>query len=495
MTDRPTVHTARGPVVGRRAGDVLRFAGIPFARPRRFRPPEDVRPWREPRDAGGFGPDAPQPAGSSLDGLVGAPTRPWDEDDCLTVNVWTPAADAGRRPVLVWLHGGGFLSGSGSEPWYDGTRTAAAHDVVLVTLNYRLGVFGFLRLAGLLDGDHAASGNTGLLDQLAGLRWVRDNVEAFGGDPGNVTLFGQSAGASSAAALLAAPDARGLFAKVVIQSGGVLEPNGAEEAESVADRFLRSAGLDRSTAAELLTAPAEQVLRRQAAFCATTMPDKLGGQLFKPVVDGDLLPTGLLDAVRAGRTAAVPLVVGANRDDARTATGVGPPRPVLEHVVGALLTGLGHPVRETLADYAAPGRDPLVDVMTDWVFHRPATELADAHARAGGAVWAYRFDWCPDPAERPLGACHSMELPFVFDALDHLGATDLYGSAPPRHLARRVNGAWARFARTGDPDPGAWPRYGEDRVTMVFDDESRAVADPNGAAHGRLWRVAVGGDR
>jgi para-nitrobenzyl esterase len=320
------VRTPYGLVAGNQENDVAVFRGIPYARPPvgelRFRAPLPPEPWDGPRDATRFGPIAMQNP-SPMDSVFGRVERPAASEDCLTLNVWTPAVSSEflvpgsesapfqpgarnqgpgtRRPVMVWIHGGAFVGGSGSTPWYDGTSFAARGDVVLVTLNYRLGALGFLHLADLGGDAFAGSGNIGILDQVAALRWVRDSIAAFGGDPENVTIFGESAGAMSVGTLLGLPEARGLFRRAILQSGGAGNIKPAEAATEIARQMLAALDLGPHQLESLRTVPAEALLTAQAKV---TEANRGGtGIPFEPVIDGTVLPGPVLDSVAAGEAA------------------------------------------------------------------------------------------------------------------------------------------------------------------------------------------------
>ena len=270
----PIVQTSYGELRGTRAEGLHIFRGVPFARPpagaRRFRPPERPAAWAGVRDATRFGPAAPQSLG--LLGPVFSLGITRMDEDCLSLNVWTPGVDSRRRPVLVWIHGGAFVLGAGSQSLYDGAVLARRGDVVVVTINYRLGSLGFLRLRELSGGRLPASGNEGLLDQIAALEWVRDEIAAFGGDPGNVTIFGESAGAMSCAALLGAPRARGLFHRAILQSGAANYVSPAETASAVAEEFLAALRIRRRRIADLLSLPPERLVEAQARLFFTLRP-------------------------------------------------------------------------------------------------------------------------------------------------------------------------------------------------------------------------------
>ena len=362
------VETTEGRIQGVSQGGINVFRGIPYARPPveglRFRRPQRHTAWSESRDATRFGPAAPQNA-DPLDHLWGGfPVAP--HEDCLTLNVWTPGLDDSRRPVMVWLHGGAFVIGSGSEYWFEGTRLARRGDVVVVTINYRLGVFGFLDLSETEGKEYEESGNCGLLDQVAALEWVRENIERFGGDPQNVTIFGESAGAVSVSCLMAMPKARGLFHRAIAQSGGPNLVRSRDVSHAVARAFLKSLGI--RDVDRLRSVPMRTLLKAQARFLKT---NEFGGDaVFGPVVDGDTLPERPLHAIRSGSARNVALLAGATRDEARLWSLYAPilrwTRPhalerVLTHVVGDRW-------REVVDAYAAraPKRAPVTSPWRSW---------------------------------------------------------------------------------------------------------------------------------
>jgi para-nitrobenzyl esterase len=447
--------TPGGTVRGVRSGDVTAFHGIPYAdSTSRFRPPRPVAPWPGVHAADRFGPYAPQ---------VGRPGGA--EDGCLTVNVWTPGT-GGALPVLVWLHGGRYLDGSGAADWTDGTRLAATGEVVVVTLNYRLGAFGFLHLGDRLPAEFATSGTVGLQDQVAALRWVRDSIAAFGGDPGNVTIFGESAGGSSVAALLTMPEAGGLFHRAIAQSPPTERVFDREAADRVTGRLMTLLEVD--DARQLLSRPAGDVLDAQRRLLAEH-PGPGSRQPFRPVVDGVSLPLAPLEAARLGRYANVPIILGTNRDEAGLM------------VSEPWFAGIEAEVAER-APAGSATRELAVAELTETEYLLPTIRFAEALADSGAAVWNYVFAWHA-PGR---GAYHSIEIPFVFDNLDRPGVDQFCGPHPPRDLAVRIGRAWRQFARTGAPPD--WPRY---RQAMVFGAEDTVVADPHretrvaGATHRR----------
>ncbi|MFM7536256.1 MAG: carboxylesterase/lipase family protein [Acidimicrobiales bacterium] len=484
----PIVEIVSGRLSGRARDGVTLFAGIPYAEApvgdRRFGAPHPHPGWTGVREATSFGKVAPQGVGAT-EAMAGGGPPDWSED-CLFLNVQTPACDAGRRPVLVWIHGGGFTSGAGSIPWYDGSAFCRNGDVVVVTINYRLGAFGFLHLAG-------ADANPGLADQVAALAWVRDNIAAFGGDPGNVTVFGESAGGMSVATLLAVPSARGLFHKAVPQSGAAHHTQDPDRAAEVTERIESRLGV--RGVAGLRSVPAEALLEAQLAAAVEVAQaraasnDDTGLALpFCPVVDGAFLPEAPLDAIRAGRSAPVPLLTGTNRDEWNLFALMGR-SPADE---AALLRRLGRLVEdphELMAIYRESADTADHDaiwsaVMTDRAFRIPAVRLVEAHARQRpDATWLYQFDWASSAFGGRLGSCHALEIPFVFHTLDRKGVALFTGDGPPAALADAMHQAWIAFARSGNPQHDripAWAPYDEiDRTTLHLDLECRITNDPS----------------
>ncbi len=460
---RPVVATPYGAVRGRYEDGVAVFRGVPYAAPpfgaRRFRPPVPPEPWDGIRDAGAFGPTAPKPPYSdAFARYLSDPDIPGD--DCLNLNVWTPEPGPGARlPVLVWLHGGALTRGSSAVPVYDG-RSFARDGVVCVSVNYRLGVEGY----GLFPD---APANPGLRDQLAALEWVRESIGAFGGDPDRVTLAGQSAGAISVGALLAAPRARGLFRRAVLQSG----PPEAADREKVRRMVRRMAGRLRVPAtAEAFAAVDRDLLLRAQAEAGRLGSPVLGGPAFGIVVDGDLVPRDPLDALTDGGAApGVGLLMGWTRDEYRLWL---VPGGLLERVdrLGAVaLAGARarcHCGVDVTRGYRAlhPGAgtaEIVGQLVTDHLLRRPLHRLADARP---GSSYVYEFAW---PSNRPgLGACHALELGFVFGTGETPESRKLAGEGAPAALADAMHGAWVRFATNGDP---GWEAWDATHPVRVFD--------------------------
>lgn len=490
--------TRLGQIQGREKDGILLFAGIPYAAPptgpRRFRPPEPHDGWSGVRDARRFGPAAPQPR---EEGLTSNPQVRWDED-CLTLNVSTPALDDGRRPVLVWIHGGGFRTGQGAIPWYDGRSFARRGDIVTVSLNYRLGALGFTHLEALGGADYASSGLCGILDQIAALDWVRKNIAAFGGDPQQVTVAGESAGAMSVGILLGCPAAEGLFQRAILQSGAAHNTLDRAEGAAVAERLVATLGVGGLD--DLLAVPAEQILDAQVALEHESRQPEfrarnatgLAGMPFQPVRGSDALPHAPIDAVRAGRSSRVRLLVGTNRHE-MTLFGLA---DVDDAKLARIAARIFPDGEKALATYHHdwPGATPgelLVAITTDQVFRIPAIRLAEAHSANGGASHHYLFSWESRAFGGRLKATHALEIPFTFHNLDRPGVDLILGPGPrPDALADAMHAAWIAFIRSGDPscpEVGTWPLYRPGlRKVMELGDRIGLLDDP-GAATRELW--------
>ncbi|WP_285246828.1 carboxylesterase family protein [Pseudarthrobacter sp. efr-133-R2A-89] len=490
----------RGTSLGTDGTTVHRFLGIPYAGPpsgvNRFRPPVPLESWDGVLDCTAAGPAAPQNPESPAP--PGAVPRRWSEDACLNLNVWTPDSGGQPRPVMVWIHGGAYVLGANSDAMYDGARLAAAAGAVVVSINYRLGALGFLHLADLLGDGYAESSNVALLDQLEALRWVRRNIGPFGGDPGNVTIFGESAGAAAIGTLLGMPASEGLFRRAIMQSGTAERYRQPEESARISAAFLDLCGLAPASAAELLTLPVEQLLAAQKGlekrFAAQSYAVPLP---FQPTVGMPSLPAPPLDSVRNGVNSGVDLLIGTNLNEGSFAVEMRPPSPAdpgYPERAAAVLAAAGIPAAQA-AGYAASleavlqrepaGKELLESAIADSLYRQPSNRLLAARRAAGGAgkSFAYLFTWRSPAMGGKLGACHALEIPFVFRHLDAPAAAFLTRGSAPRRLSDAMSGAWASFARTGSPDTVqiAWPEYGHARSTMVFDDETRLEADPRGA--------------
>ncbi|MFJ8362353.1 carboxylesterase/lipase family protein [Streptomyces sp. NPDC093984] len=489
----PVVRTAAGAVRGRREDGLAVFRGIPFAEPpvgeRRFRAPRPVRAWEGTREAYAFGPPPPQEAG--IPGRTGFPDRSLG-DDWLTVNVWTPDPDpAARRPVMVWIYGGAYKIGHAGSPGYDARHIARDGGLVVVTFNYRVGIEGFARIEG-------APANRGLLDQVAALEWVRDNIEAFGGDPEQVTVFGESAGAGSVAALLAMPRAAGLFRRAIAQSvPGTYFSD--ELARDLATAIAAEAGL-RPTAADLSAVEPRRLTDAGQALSAKMLQyqDRWGQVAptmtpFSPVVDGEVLPTTPWRALAGGAGRDVELVTGHNREEYQLFLVLGGMlgRITEEQVTGALRLFAPGPDGEAAYRAAFPDATPdelYERIQSDWLFRMPTLHLAEAQVAGGGRAYAYELTWPAPGGGGVLRACHGLDIPLVFGTftadLGSLLFTDGEPGPEAEALASRFRASWTTFARTGDP---GWPAYDtERRLVQVLDVEPTVTAYPEEASR-RIW--------
>ncbi len=484
-TEAPTVTVRGGVLKGRRSGGVSAFLGVPYAAApfgaNRMRPPQPVTPWTGTRLATEYGPTVPKgdypPQYQPL-----FPEVVIAGDGCLNLNVWTPDPDTTGLPVLVWIHGGSFMNGSGSVGAYDGT--AFARDgVVCVTINYRLAAEGFL----FLDDGIA---NLGLLDQLAALRWVQDNIAAFGGDPDRVTVAGESAGAMSVTTLLAMPMAEGLFAQAIAQSGAAAHALPPQLARMVGGHLADALGVPPTRDAimqvaleTLVDAASKLVVEVQTA------PDPAKwGQLalsllpFAPAVDGAVLPAAPLEAMTAGQGGGIPLMIGSNRDEARLFLVAANTIDLIDEaaLIGAAsvygLTPDGVAVYRANRPGGSAG-DILAAVITDWFFGIPAIRVAEARAAATAPTWMYRFDHPEPDANHRLGACHAVEVAFVFDTTARQDTRPLIGDMPSPAAADTAHQAWVSFITDGTP--GWSPYLISGRATGLLTDKITEVNDPS----------------
>ncbi len=485
----PVVETSLGAVRGFEDQGVRVHRAIPFAAPPvgplRFAAPQPASPWSGERDGLRFGPAPPQPVDglSRTLGLLG-PELETDED-CLTLNVHAPAAalaDGDARPVMVWLHGGAFLTGASSGPVYDGRALARAGDVVVVTLNYRVGALGFLALEG-------APANRGLLDQIAALRFIRDEIHAFGGDPARVTVFGESAGAGSLCCLLAMPAARGLFHRAIVQSAapeGLLDPS---EAQARSEILAGELALANPSLDDFRKVPVDPLIEAQAA-CAEPGPRRIG-MFFAPVVGGEDLPRPPLQAVADGCADDVALIVTTTAQEMQLyhlmeGFPALPDEALRGYVQSRLPAGLPDAAQRAAAlvdAYAKVSDDPLdrfFAVETDASLWVPATRLAAAHSARtslSARTWMARFDWTSPLREGRLGACHALDVPFTLGNHGLAGVRAFAGEgADADAVAAWMAEHWARFAATGDPDPAGKTGWG-----------------PYDVARRATWRIAAGG--
>jgi para-nitrobenzyl esterase len=484
-----TVEIAQGKLQGIARDGVLRFNGIPFAKPPvgrlRWRMPEAPEPWAGTRDASRFGNIAPQvesTAGAVLGGTPG--TR---SEDCLYLNIQTPACDSAKRAVMVWIHGGGFVNGAGSVGTYNGKFIVPRGDIVLVTINYRLGAFGFLNLHDASGGKLSGTGAEGLADQIAALEWVRENISVFGGNPNNVTIFGESAGGMSVGALLASPSARGLFHKAIPQSGASDIGYARDTSAKVAHHVLEKLGS--SDPSEM---PWETILDIEKDLLAS--PREVGlGMPFAPTIDGTVLPKRAIECVADGSAKGVAVMTGTTRDEWKLFTVAATNLKAMDEARLRKMTAnlVGEAQAEDLLRGYSKGTpfERWNEVMTDHTFFNPAARLLESQA-AHAPVFGYRFDWTSPMMDGALGACHALELGFMFGTLRVKGAAPFFGSGKAAEdVSNAMMDAWIAFAKTGDPSgDGSWPRYdAAKRATMIFGDGQPHTTSAPNEERRRAW--------
>ena len=478
--------TANGKVAGYIQDGVTIFKGIPYAKANRFEAPVQADSWEGIRSCRQYGPVSPQGARSGWANDEIAFAFNWNDgvqgEDCLRLNVWTPALDSRKRPVMVWLHGGGYSAGSGQElPSYDGTSLAFAEDVVVVSINHRLNVLGFLDLSAYGE-KYAKSANAGLLDIVASLKWVRDNIAAFGGDPSNVTIFGQSGGGGKVTTLLATPCAKGLFHKAIVQSGSMLRTMESKYSRKIGIATVRNLGLDASSIDKISEVPYGELLaageKAIAQVKAEADRDGVASFIFgwAPTVDGAVLPSQPFDPQAPAISADIPMIIGTTRHEFSMTTYV----PALrnagrEEVIGILKGRYGEGTERFLELFAKayPGSKPADMLDADFVFRPSAVEQALRKSLQGAApVYMYMFNWESPVLDGILRSTHCMEIPFVFNNADrHASMTG--GGAQAMELASKMSHCWAEFARCGKPSAEGLPEWepfeAEKRAVMFFD--------------------------
>jgi para-nitrobenzyl esterase len=493
----PVAATRYGKIVGVSASGVCTFKGIHYgANPEgamRFMPPVPPKPWSGTAEALNYGDLAPQnlsgASGSDIRVAMGDIFGPGKvSEDCLVLNVWTPSLTHGRRPVMVWLHGGGYTGGSDGAPTYDGTNLARKQNVVVVGINHRLNVFGYLYLGEIGGAKYADSGNVGMLDCVLALEWVRDNIAHFGGDPNNVTIFGESGGGGKVSVLMAMPPAKGLFHKAIVESGSTLRVSTADEADAAARKYLAQLKIAPDRVDDLQRVPMADML---AAMRAMTGPNSIR---LGPVVDGRSLPRQPFDPDAPAQSASIPMLIGTNGTESTALLGIADAslfsldeadmRAKLKsylHVNDDAQIGSLVAVYKKERPEATPS-DIYFAVTTDRMMRMNAVTQAERKAAQGSApAYMYIFDWRSPVLGGKLRSPHGIELAFVFDNTDK--TTGMNGTgADLAPLAERVSAAWAGFARTGNPNaPGLphWPAYeASTRATMIFNDECKVVNDP-----------------
>jgi len=487
--DNLVVETMNGPVRGTDDGAAMAWKGVRYAAPPlgdlRFRAPRPPQTWTEPADASSFGTACPQPPVPNFPMNLGAR----QDEDCLKLNVWAPSGTqpGDAKPVMVWVHGGAYVLGSGGQPYYNGRRLAHSGDVVVVTLNYRLGVFGFLDVPGF-------DSNVGLRDVLAALRWVRDNIAAFGGDPGRVTVFGESAGAGIVTTLLGIPAARGLFAGAIAQSSPATSVYDRGRAELVTGEVMEFLGIRRGDEHHLADVPVPVLIAATKKVFDEVPVRNPGTLAFVPIVDGELLPDYPVTLARQGRTHPVPLIIGTNKNEAALFRLMRSPLlPITPRAITSMFDQIAGeqpdlqlPTEEKLGSAygAKKGSARGLSIASDVGFRMPSVWLAEGH-NAVAPVYMYRFDYASPVMKLLLvGAAHATELPYVWGTLGvpQDMTLKLGGAKTAKAVSKRIRGRWVNFAATAKPaglpgEPEWTPYQDSDRACLIIDHRDRIVHD------------------
>ena len=490
----PIVTTKAGKIVGEEREGLYIFRGVPYAAAplgdKRWLPPTSLMPWTGVKEAKKYAAVAPQiEAPQGLWQVVAGQTQ---SEDCLYLNIWTLGLDNGKRPVMVWIHGGGFVEGASSQAGYRGHILARRGNAVIVTINYRLGALGFLSLNDVTAGRIASTGNEGLHDQVAALHWIKENISAFGGDPERVTIFGESAGGMSIGCHLASPASRGLFHRAILQSGAASTVQSKAGVDRIAEVFLDTLGVKNTDIRGLQTVPTAKIVDCQKEFLNKVRTQKLGimAMPFQPVVDGKVLPQHPLAAIREGASTDIPVVIGTTLDEYQFFM---QPNPTMETLTDE---GLVKIISGFIpADYAAGmvdiyrrarkargvsvnNKDIFSAIQTDHVFRTPAIRLAEAKRNHKQSAYHYIFTWPSAVADGRLGACHAIDVPFTWGSIE----PTFSGTGPKADaLVKNLQSSWLAMADKGNPGCdalGEWPKYGVKRETMILGDKCCVENDP-----------------
>ncbi|MHA1914742.1 MAG: carboxylesterase/lipase family protein [Promethearchaeota archaeon] len=484
MKKTEIIKTESGNIQGYTENGIEIFKGIPFAEPPigdlRFCPPVIKKPWDGVFDSTKYGPCAYQ-GFTNLEEWFGKLEH--ESEDCLNLNIWTPAADGKKRPVMVWIHGGAFITGSGCHEFYDGSALTKRGNVVIVTINYRLGALGYLYIPG-------ATANVGQLDQIAALKWVHNNIEAFGGDPDNVTIFGESAGGYAVVTLPAMPAAKGLFHRVIAQSAPYFDP---EVSEKNTKTLMRKLKVKKGDIDALRKLPAKKIIEAQDNMMETDISNLLA---FRPLIDGDIIPKHPLEAYRNGECKDIEFIIGSNLDEAKLFTALAPELNSRIEAGGdnmlIILMGMlkieKTKSREILDTYkkAREGKFSIEPVellnvlINDGMFRIPTIRLLEAQSKHQPNTYNYMFTYPSPYLNGTLGSPHAVEIPFVFNSLDIPLLDGFVGNGPSEQvLSEKVMDAWIAFAHTGNPNHDnlpQWPSYKVDqRATMFLGNECNIV--------------------
>jgi para-nitrobenzyl esterase len=502
--NRAIVTLSLGQIEGSHQEGVFTFKGVPFAAPpvgeRRWLPPQPIEPWQGVLQANQFGTVAPQ--NPLPEGPIPKGEPEPQSEDCLYLNIWSPGLAKERRPVMVWIHGGAFTIGSGSSPMFEGRVLVQRHDVVIVTVNYRLNLLGFLNLKEATGGRIPATGNEGLLDQVAALKWVQEHIAAYGGDPDNVTIMGESAGSMSIACLLTMPAAKALYHKAILESGVGTTTTSLEKAVEVARLFLKLTGISGDDVDALRALTVEQLLAAEIdlrkRMASPWEPMRI--TVTEPVVDGEVLAQMPTYAIAEGVAKDIPMIIGTNLEEWKLFL-IGEPHPEkidraqiverVSHFIPSKYTDeiveRYHQARSQRGDDISP-LEILSAVNTDLMFRIPALQMVEAQQKHNPAVFNYLFTYKSPVFGGVLGACHALEMGFVFGTHD-----DQFCGAGPEadKLSETLQDAWTSFARTGNPSCAAlgdWAVYGDDRMTMILDTQCDLQSAPYEEER-RAWDV------
>ena len=496
MNKTDVIDTTSGKMQGYKEEDLVIFKGIPYAEPPidelRFSPPVPKNRWEGVLEATKYGPCSYQ-GYTQLEDFTGK-LQP-ESEDCLNLNVWTPNIDNKKRPVMFWIHGGAFLMGGGIDPMYDGSALVRRGDIVVVTINYRLGALGYSYIPGVTV-------NAGHLDQILALKWVHDNIELFGGDPNNVTIFGESAGGYSVVALAAMPAAKGLFHRIIAQSAPAINP---EVTKKPTKKVMRMVGVNTGDIDAFRKISPEKIIAAQNKFMATDILNLLA---FRPLIEGETLPIHPLKVFQNGNCKDIDFMIGSNLEEAKLFTALSPEFSNLnsadgdKFIMGFLgRLGIDNSKSKTMIDiykqaregkYSTDAKEMVNALLTDYIFRISTIRLLEAQSKHQTNTYNYMFTWPSPGLNGELGACHALELPFVFNNFDAPGFQDFIGNGQDLEaISYKMMDAWIAFARTGNPNHDGiphWPSYDvekrssmlinkEFKVTEKFLDEERAAWD------------------
>jgi len=491
-----TVTTKQGMLRGTTEDGVYVWKGIRYAQPPvnqlRFKLPQPAESWQGVRDAVEYGNISPQPVNRLA-------SKGSMSEDCLFLNVWASLEKTTKKPVMFWIHGGGFALGAGSDEMYNGSKLCKKGDVIIVSFNYRLGPLGFMYLDHLNNDSLKFENNLGLHDQAAALRWVVENIAAFGGDPNNITIFGESAGGNSVLSQMASPVSKGMFQKAIVQSAAAFAEANKTDAAKMTNEFLKLLNINAGNISKLLTVSVDSLLHAGNVLFDNVLKDMGAILTFAPVYGTEFLPLPVSEAIANGSAKNVPLMIGTNKDEVNLFTKTKPPlvKPT-EATMEKLMAGYGkgsslNDIKPLYPKY--PSSASILSMLSDAIFHLPADEIA-ATQSGFASVYAYRFDWTSFPIRLiKLGACHGMELPFVFNSFHSSQGKLILKAAANRkvhHLSEKMQSAWLSFAQTGKPNSNTdfWPQYNNpNRTTLLFNNAISLISDPTAKLR-KGWNAA-----